>query len=97
MLHDSALSKSRLTLTLTLRQLALDSRPSFRLKFITTLFSPYLFPFSRFKNCDFIIYTYFPHTLALSTVTDDVKNQVTHKIFHINLYYSNAYFYLKFD
>ena len=42
--------------------------------------------------------TYFTHIAASITVTDDVTNQVTHKIFNTNLLYnSNVSLKLKTD
>ena len=36
-------------------------------------------------NHDFVIYIDFTHVAASNTATDDVTNQVTHRIFNTNL------------
>jgi len=42
-----------------------------------------IFIFSLFR--DFVIYIDFTHIAASNTATDDVTNQVTHRIFNTNL------------
>jgi len=48
-----------------------------------------------FCNHDFIIHIDFIHIAASNTTTDDVTNQVTHRMFNTNLYYFLLILYSK--
>jgi len=60
------------------------------------LLFPY-FPFFLVFNHDFIICIDFTRVAASNTASDDVTNEVTHRIFNTYLLYSCAHFVVEID
>jgi len=56
-----------------------------------------IFSFFLDFSHDFIIYINFTRTAASNTASDDVTNEVTHRIFNTDLLYSCAHFLVEID
>ena len=53
--------------------------------YVENYFDFHIFSLSLVFNHDFVIHIDFTHVAASNTATDDVTNEVTHRIFNTNL------------